>query len=106
MKADVILQYLAHQTVDPTTNRGEQHKLVAAVLVVRKRPLHRIQLAAKTANSLQQFHLFPLVRRREISPFLRNTYPGYTISLRSHCPHLRTPIPGFNRNRVLGSRMG
>jgi hypothetical protein len=68
MKADVILQYLTHQAVDPASHRSQQHKLSAAVLVGPERPFHRVQLPAKFAYSLLQLYLFPLVLGHGISP--------------------------------------
>lgn len=68
MKANVILQNLTHQAVNASANSGQQHQLVATILVVIQRSLNGVQLAAQFANPLQQFHSLSIVGHRA-APF-------------------------------------
>ena len=71
VKPDVILEHLAHQSVDASAHRGQQHELISAVFINPKRALHSIQLAAQLTHTLQQFQFFSIVVGHEESLFLR-----------------------------------
>jgi high affinity Mn2+ porin len=84
MKANMRLQHLAHQAVDPAPHGRKQHQLVSAIILGLQRPLHCIQLSTQLAHPLQQLHFFPLVMRHDKSPMnfaLQGcyTYRGYSI---------------------------
>src|ERR1035438_7753535 len=59
--------------------RRKQHQLIAAVIVCGYCPFDRIQLTAKLAHPLQQFHLFPFVRGHDCSPLEDCHWPGKYI---------------------------
>ncbi len=80
VKADVRLQNLGHQAVHPTAHRRQQHQLIAAVHIARKRALHRVQLAAYLLHALQQLYLLPLALRHDAAPWWKYTHLGYSIN--------------------------
>jgi len=87
MEADVRLQHFGHQAVDASTNRGQQHQLISAILIARERALHGIELAAHFSHTLQQLGFFAILMRLGFFPILMlhessldNTHRGYGIN--------------------------
>ena len=58
VEADVGFKDFAHQSVDAAPDSGQEHELAATILVGVDETFHRVELAAKAADSLKQLHLF------------------------------------------------
>ncbi len=54
MQADVIFQYLRHQTVDPAANRGQEHEDVGAFIPGSEGALDGRELATDSLDAKQK----------------------------------------------------